>query len=115
TPIHDSLHDPPIIKPDDHAMFSEKELNLEQSDMRQQIAALSSSQQEHYHRLEATALKNTTTYAMLNWLFPLGAHHFYLRRWLRGTINLALTLIALYLLVTQDARTYAGILLLAVA
>lgn len=96
-------------------MFSEKELNLEESDLRQQIAALSTAEQERYHRLAAASLKNPDTYAMLNWLFLLGIHHFYLHRWLRGVINLILTSVALYLLITQDARAYAGVLLLAVA
>lgn len=96
-------------------MFSEKELNLEESDLRQQIAALSTAEQERYHRFAAASLKSPATYALLNWLFLLGAHHFYLRRWLRGVINLTLTLIGVYLLITQDARLYAGVLFLAVA
>jgi|SRR5690606_26472900 len=96
-------------------MFSEKELNLEESDLRQQIAGLDAPAQERYHQLAAASLKSPATYALLNWLFLLGVHHFYLHRWLRGLSNLTLTAVALYLLITQDARTYAGILLLAVA
>jgi|SRR5690606_9446677 len=96
-------------------MFSEKELNLEESDLRQQIAGLDAAGQERYHQCATAALKSPATYALLNWFFLLGAHHFYLHRWLRGLLNLAITAAALYLLITQDARTYAGILLLAVA
>jgi len=96
-------------------MFSEKELNLETSDLRHQIAALSTTEQERYHRFAAASLKSPATYALLNWLFLLGAHHFYLHRWVRAFSNLTLTAVAFYLLITQDARTYAGILFLAVA
>lgn len=96
-------------------MFSEKELNLEESDLRQQIAGLDAPAQERYHLFASDSLKSPATYALLNWFFLLGAHHFYLHRWVRGLINLTLTAAALYLLITQDARTYAGILFLAVA
>ncbi|OGT73708.1 MAG: hypothetical protein A3H44_09320 [Gammaproteobacteria bacterium RIFCSPLOWO2_02_FULL_57_10] len=96
-------------------MFSEKELNLEETDLREQVALLSESQQQEYARLEKAALKSPGTYALLNWLFLLGAHHFYLHRWVRGVINLVLTLASLYLLVVEDSRTTGGALLLAVA
>ena len=96
-------------------MFSEKELNLEETDLREQVALLSDAQQREYARLEKAALKSPATYALLNWLFPLGVHHFYLRRWVRGVINLALSLASLYLMVVEDNRTAGGALLLAMA
>lgn len=94
-------------------MFSEKELNLEETDLREQVALLSEAQQREYERLEKAALKSPATYALLNWFFPLGAHHFYLHRWVRGVINLALTLASLYLMLIEDSRTSGGVLLLA--
>lgn len=71
-------------------MFSEKELNLDETDLREQVSLLTESQRENYMLCEQAAFKSPTTYAALNSLFFLGAHHFYLRRWLRGVINLAL-------------------------
>lgn len=96
-------------------MFSAKELNLEETDLRAQVALLSESQQQQYARLEKAALKSPSTYAILNWFFLLGAHHFYLHRWVRGLINLALTLASLYLIVIMESRNYGGAVLLAVA
>ncbi|MDP1930942.1 MAG: TM2 domain-containing protein [Gammaproteobacteria bacterium] len=96
-------------------MFSEKELNLEETDLREQVALLSESQRRQYDGLVKAALKSPSTYALLNWFFLLGLHHFYLHRWLRGVINLALSLAGLYLIVVDDSRIYGGSLLLAIA
>lgn len=96
-------------------MFSEKELNLEETDLREQVALLSETQRQQYASFEKAALKNPSTYAILNWFFLLGLHHFYLHRWVRGMINLALTLASLYLIVIMDNRTSGGAVLLAVA
>lgn len=95
-------------------MFSEKELKLEETDLREQANLLSEAQREYYQRQERSALKHANTYAALNVLFFLGAHHFYLKRWLRGLINLILGLGALLLLL--DAQwLYGAAILLALA
>lgn len=96
-------------------MFSEKELNLEESDLRAQVSLLPEHKQQQYRQLTGSALKSPSTYAMLNWLFLLGAHHFYLHRWVRGTINLIVSLIGLYLIAVTDSKMTGGSLLLAVA
>jgi TM2 domain-containing membrane protein YozV len=73
-------------------MFSEKELNLEEHQLREQIRRLSPAEKAIYDALEIPRLKLASTYVRLNWLFPLGVHHFYLRRWGRGLLDLFLTL-----------------------
>lgn len=92
-------------------MFSEKELNLEETELRDRVRNLPDAQRARYDELERHLLKAPGTYLKLNWLFPAGAHHFYLRRWLRGALNLTLTLAALYLIVNLDNPVY-GILVL---
>lgn len=96
-------------------MFSAKELNLEESELRQQIALLTLQQRDLYLQMEKIALKKTTVYGALNCLFMFGAHHFYLRRWVRGALNLILTVVGLYLLSFLGERVYGVSLLLAVA
>ncbi len=96
-------------------MFSEKELNLEETDVREQVALLSEPQRRQYQGLEKAALKSPSTYALLNWFFLIGLHHFYLHRWVRGVINLALSLVGLTLIIVDDNRIDGGSLLLAVA
>jgi hypothetical protein len=73
-------------------MFSEKELNLEEHQLREQIRQLSPAEQAFYDQLEIPRLKQANIYIRLNLLFPFGVHHFYLHRWGRGVLNLMLTL-----------------------
>ena len=55
-------------------------------------------------------LKDPDTYATLNYLFIAGLHHFYLGKWIRGSINLFIFLIGVVFLFTGQAGI--GILLL---
>lgn len=57
-------------------------------------------------------LKDPDTYAVLNYLFIAGLHHFYLGKWIRGSINLFVFLMGVVLLFTGLA--FAGVLLLVV-
>lgn len=93
-------------------MFSEKELNLEEHELREQIRGLPDKQRQYYMTLESASLKNPDRYLLLNRLFPLGLHHFYLGRWGRGILNSGLTAIGLALLLGTDQVVY-GLMLLA--
>lgn len=96
-------------------MFSEKELNLDETELREQVALLSEAQQESYRHCEQAAFKRPTTYAALNTLFFLGVPHFYLRRWLRGLINLSVGVTAAsFLLGGQVLYGFAVLLALAI-
>jgi TM2 domain-containing membrane protein YozV len=94
-------------------MFSEKELNLEEHEIREVVRALPTTQQFRYHQLEVRLLKRPSTYKALNWLFPLGVHHFYLGRWARGLITLSLTLGGILMIVVVHMTAYGIMLLLA--
>lgn len=96
-------------------MFSEKELNLEETELREQVSLLTPGQREKYLQMEQSLRKHPGTYAALNWFFLLGLHHFYLRRWPRGILDLLLSSIAVYVLLNTDSAAYGGALLLAVA
>lgn len=73
-------------------MFSQKELNLEEHLLREQIRQLSPAELARYDQCEIPRLKQPDVYLVLNLLFPFGVHHFYLQRWGRGVLNLLLTL-----------------------
>ena len=60
----------------------------------------------------ARCLKDPDSYAVLNYLFVAGLHHFYLRRWFRGGVNLAVFLAGLACLLTGQWRWGLGLLLL---
>lgn len=76
-------------------MFSEKELNLEEHQLREQIRQLSPAELALYDALEIPRLRQADVYLKLNLLFPFGVHHFYLQRWDRGLLSLLLTLFSL--------------------
>jgi len=95
-------------------MFSEKELNLDETELREQIATLSAADQQVYQQCESASVKRANAYAALNCLFFLGAHHFYLNRWLRGIIALVLGMSALSL-ISSGQILYGSVILLAMA
>lgn len=94
-------------------MFSEKELNLEEHELREQIRSLHDSQRQYYLTLERAKLKSPDRYLLLNRLFPSGLHHFYLGRWGRGIVNSGLTVAGLALLLVTDQVVYGLMLLTA--
>ena len=67
-----------------------EQLRLEENQLREQIATLSVEQKRQYYAQELQQIKDPDTYAALNWAFVAGLHHFYLGKWSRGLINLAL-------------------------
>ena len=95
-------------------MFSAKELNLEETELREQVALLEEPARAQFAVLEQSTRRSPVVYMSLNLLFFLGAQHFYLRRWGRGTVTLLAGLTALGLLASGESL-YGGGLLVAMA
>lgn len=64
----------------------------EEEALREKIRQLDDKQRQQFYGAYNKQLKDPDTYAVLNWLFLAGLHHFYLGRWARGMINLLLML-----------------------
>ncbi|EKE83850.1 membrane protein [Idiomarina xiamenensis] len=79
-------------------MSTSERLNDEEEQLRQQIRQLSDEQRKCYFRHEQQRLKDPDTYAVLNYFFLAGLHHFYLGKFARGMVNLVLMLIGILLL-----------------
>jgi len=92
-------------------MFSAKELNLEETELREQAALLDEAAQLQLALLEQRSRRKPAIYVSLNLLFFMGAQHFYLRRWVRGTISLLAGLAALGLLRSDETLYGIGLLL----
>ena len=75
-----------------------EQLQDEEEALRQQIRQLSDSQRKAYYRLESKRLKDPDTYAVLNYFFIAGLHHFYLGNQRRGIFNLAIMIFGLLML-----------------
>ena len=91
-------------------MFYAKELNLEETELREQVALLDEHARLQFARLEQGTRRNPMVYLCLNLLFFLGAQHFYLRRWGRGTLTLLAGLTALVLLASGEVLYGSGLL-----
>jgi TM2 domain-containing membrane protein YozV len=96
-------------------MFSKNELNLDETELREEVSLLAAPQQQIYQGCVRGRFRSAKVYTRLNMLFFLGAHHFYLQRWLRGSMNLILGSSALFLLLLSPDPSYGLALLIALA
>ena len=81
-------------------MTTDEALQKEES-LRVRASELEDSKRKIYYARLNKLLKDPDTYAVLNWIFLAGLHHFYLRNYLRGSINLFVFIIGLILLVNS--------------
>lgn len=72
-----------------------EELKYQEDELRKEIAALTPEQKKRYFQLEEKQIKDPDTYAVLNYFFLAGLHHFYLGKYLFGALNLIASLIGL--------------------
>ena len=80
-------------------MLNQKVVQDEEEALRLLIRDLPDEQRKEFYRLAKQKLKDPDTFAVLNYIFITGLHHFYLGHWLRGIINLIGFIIAITLLV----------------
>lgn len=71
-------------------MQTREAIEQQEEAIRERVNRLPDGQRLEFYRRSERQLKDPDTYAALNWLFIAGLHHFYLRRWLRGLVNLAI-------------------------
>lgn len=79
-------------------MPDKNEICLEEEKIRLQVRELPEQKRLQFYTLLEKNVKDPDSYAVLNYLFITGLHHFYLGKWLRGSMNLMLFLLALYLI-----------------
>ena len=65
----------------------DEQLKHEQDKLRDQINGLPSPLRKHYYEREQHVLRDPDTYAVLNYFFVCGLHHFYLGKAKHGLIN----------------------------
>jgi TM2 domain-containing membrane protein YozV len=89
-------------------MQNKEEINKEENDLRNKIQELSDDNKKIFYSTIEKEIKDPDTYAVLNWLFIAGLHHFYLKKWFNGTINLTVFLVGV-ILSFSDNTTLFGI------
>jgi TM2 domain-containing membrane protein YozV len=65
--------------------------------LRVRAVDLEQSQRKIYYDRLTKAIRDPDTFAVLNYFFITGLHHFYLRRFIRGLTNLAVLIIGISL------------------
>lgn len=83
-------------------MESQKEVNKEENNLRNRIKELSDENKKIFYSKIEKEIKDPDTYAVLNVFFIAGIHHFYLKKWLNGTINIILFLVGVILLFSDN-------------
>ena len=80
--------------------FKLKAHQVEQQEeiLRSQIGELDKLTRKKFYTLYSTLLKDPDTYAVLNFFFLTGLHHFYLKSHLKGSLNLSGFLVGLILI-----------------
>lgn len=69
-------------------MKADEVIQAEEERIRQWVRELPDDKRLAFFKQAEKSLKDPDTYATLNYLFIAGLHHFYLGRWIRGSINL---------------------------
>jgi len=93
-------------------MLNQKVVQDEEEALRLLIRDLPDEQRKEFYRLAKQKLKDPDTFAVLNYLFVTGLHHFYLGHWLRGIINLIGFIIGITLIVMGLWQLGLGVIVL---
>ncbi|UPW18155.1 TM2 domain-containing protein [Agarivorans sp. TSD2052] len=81
-------------------MLSREQIENQQEQLRLEIRQLPDEQRKQFYRLWEKQVKDPDSYAVLNYLLLAGLHHFYLTKWLRGSVNLLVSVFSLILLLS---------------
>jgi TM2 domain-containing membrane protein YozV len=92
------------------AKLNTEEVDNKEESIRLRVSHLDDDKRKHYYlRLEGE-LKDPDTYAVLNWIFLAGLHHFYLKKYIHGSVNiLAFTIGGIFLF--SDTPIVGGVII----
>ena len=93
-------------------MLNQHEVDSEEERLRALAQALPDMQRKAFFEDAKERLRDPDTYAVLNWFFLAGLHHFYLGKWIKGLCNLAVFVAGIVLIFVQSAWLGLGLILL---
>ncbi|WP_281560308.1 TM2 domain-containing protein [Thalassomonas sp. RHCl1] len=88
------------------------ELKQEEDALRERVTALPPEKRKAYYALEKKRIKDPDNYAVLNYFFVAGLHHFYLGKTLFGFLNLLGMLIGLLFIETFGIFIFLAIIVI---
>jgi hypothetical protein len=92
-------------------MLSKEELTAEEDELREAVGRLSDESRKAFYKVIKAQLRDPDTHAVLNWFLFAGVHHFYLKRWVHGSIDLGVLFVGVGLLFTEFALAGGFVLL----
>jgi TM2 domain-containing membrane protein YozV len=93
-------------------LLNQQQVDSEEETIREQINLLSDNGKKSFYASVKQKVKDPDTYAVLNWFFIVGLHHFYLGKWLSGILDLAAFSIGIFLIFLNYYETGIAILLI---
>jgi hypothetical protein len=87
------------------------EVKAREEALRERLRQLSDAERRTFYRAYTPRLKDPDTYAVVNWFFLAGLHHFYLGKPINGALNMLLMLGAIALMLTGQPLGVALLLL----
>lgn len=96
-------------------MLNQQQVDAEEEQLRRLAARMPDERRKAFYQDVSRELKDPDTYAVLNWFFLVGLHHFYLRRCARGVLDLSLFLLGVALLILQQPLLGIALIVLVAA
>ncbi len=92
-------------------MPDQRAIEAEDDRLRAAAAKLPDKQRAAFYREARRRLRDPDTYAVLNWFFMVGLHHFYLGRYARGLVDIGLVAAGIGLMIGGDVLVGLGAIL----
>jgi hypothetical protein len=92
-------------------MLDQRTIDVEEDRLRTAVASLPDSERAAFHREARRRLRDPDTYAVLNWFFMVGLHHFYLGRYGRGLLDIGLVAAGIGLMIGGHVLVGLGAIL----
>lgn len=107
-------YDPPPPNWKSVIMLEQAKVDAEEERLRKEIIQLPDEYRKEYYSLSKKQIKDPDTYAVLNYSFFLGLHHFYLGHWARAMVDYLGLLIGVALLFFGEITLILGILIIGI-
>lgn len=93
-------------------MPDQRAIDAEEDRLRAAAAGLPDRERAAFHREARRRLRDPDTYAVLNWFFMVGLHHFYLGRHGRGLLDIGLVAAGIGLMISGHVLVGLGPILM---
>jgi len=83
-------------------MLNQTNVDEFEETLRKRIRQLPEDKRGKFYTDVKKEIRDPDTYAALNWFFVTGLHHFYLGKWLHGSFDLAMFVVGIALIISNQ-------------